>query len=61
MFGRVVSTRQALTFGAMAISMGLAGWLSGILGAAAVLGLGGAMIAAAGVGGLLLPSMRDAR
>lgn len=61
LFGRVVSTRQALTFGAMAISMGLAGWLSGIIGPASVLMLGGALVAAAGLLGLLIPSMRDAR
>jgi MFS family permease len=61
LFGRVVSTRQALTFGAMAISMGVAGWLAGVIGAAAVLMLGGAMIAVAGLGGLLVPAMRDAR
>ncbi|HYM52159.1 MAG TPA: MFS transporter [Candidatus Dormibacteraeota bacterium] len=61
LFGRVVSTRQALTFGAMAISMGVAGWLAGVIGAAAVLMLGGAMIALAGLGGLLVPAMRDAR
>lgn len=61
LFGRVVSTRQALTFGAMAISMGLAGWLSGVIGPASVLMLGGAMIAAAGLAGLLVPAMRDAR
>ncbi|HEX2195057.1 MAG TPA: MFS transporter [Candidatus Limnocylindria bacterium] len=61
LFGRVVSTRQALTFGAMALSMGLAGWLSGVIGPATVLVLGGAMIAAAGLGGLLVPAMRDAR
>jgi DHA3 family macrolide efflux protein-like MFS transporter len=61
LFGRVVSTRQALTFGAMAISMGVAGWLAGILGAAAVLMLGGGLIAAAGLGGLLIPAMRGAR
>jgi MFS family permease len=61
MFGRVVSTRQALTFGAMAVSMGVAGWLSGIIGPAAVLGLGGTLITAAGLGGLLVPAMRDAR
>jgi MFS family permease len=61
LFGRVVSTRQALTFGAMALSMGLAGWLSGIIGPASVLMLGGAMIAAAGLVGLLVPAMRDAR
>lgn len=61
LFGRVVSTRQALTFGAMALSMGLAGWLAGVLGAAAVLMLGGGLIVAAGLGGLLVPAMRGAR
>jgi len=61
LFGRVVSTRQALTFGAMALSMGVAGWLAGILGAAAVLMLGGGLIVAAGLGGLLVPAMRGAR
>ena len=61
LFGRVVSTRQALTLGAMALSMGLAGWLAGILGAASVLMLGGGLIAAAGLGGLLVPAMRGAR
>jgi MFS family permease len=61
LFGRVVSTRQALTFGAMAISMGVAGWLAEIIGPAEVLMLGGALIAVAGLGGLLVPAMRDAR
>jgi MFS family permease len=61
LFGRVVSSRQALTFGAMAISMGAAGYLAGVVGAAAVLMLGGGLIAAAGLGGLLVPAMRGAR
>ena len=61
LFGRVVSTRQALTFGAMAISMGLAGWLTGIIGSAEVLMLGGAMIAIAGLAGILIPAVRNAR
>jgi MFS family permease len=61
LFGRVVSSRQALTFGAMAISMGAAGYLAGLVGAAAVLMLGGGLIAVAGVGGLLVPAMRGAR
>jgi MFS family permease len=61
LFGRVVSTRQALTLGAMAISMGLAGWLAGVIGAAAVLMLGGGLIGIAGLSGLLVPAMRDAR
>jgi MFS family permease len=61
LFGRVVSSRQALTFGAMAISMGAAGYLAGVLGAATVLMLGGGLIAVAGLGGLLVPAMREAR
>jgi MFS family permease len=61
LFGRVVSSRQALTFGAMAISMGAAGYLAGVVGAAAVLMLGGGLIAAAGLGGLFVPAMRGAR
>ena len=61
LFGRVVSSRQALTFGAMAISMGAAGYLAGVLGAATVLMLGGGLIAVAGLGGLFVPAMRGAR
>jgi MFS transporter, DHA3 family, macrolide efflux protein len=61
LLGRVVSTRQALTFGAMALSMGLAGWAADGLGAARVLMLGGMLIAGAGLVGLALPAMRDAR
>ncbi len=61
LFGRVVSSRQALTFGAMAISMGAAGYLAGVVGAAEVLMLGGGLIAVAGLGGLLIPAMRGAR
>jgi MFS family permease len=61
LFGRVVSSRQALTFGAMAISMGAAGYLAGVVGAAEVLMLGGGLIVVAGLGGLLVPAMRGAR
>jgi len=61
LFGRVVSTRQALTFGAMAISMGVAGWMAGFLGADVVLMLGGGLIVFAGLIGLLVPSMRNVR
>jgi len=39
----------------------MAGWLAELIGPAHVLMLGGAMISAAGLLGLLLPSMRDAR
>ena len=61
LFGRVVSTRQALTFAAMAISMGVAGWLAEIIGPAEVLMLGGGLIAAAGLVAILVPAMRNAR
>jgi MFS family permease len=61
LMGRVVSTRQAFVFGVMAAAMGLAGWLSGILGPATVLILGGAVCAVAGLAGTLVPAMRQAR
>ena len=37
LMGRVVSSRQALVFGSIALSMGLSGWLAGIIGPALVL------------------------
>lgn len=61
LFGRVVSSRQALTFGAMAVSQGLAGYLAGIIGSAEVLMLGGGLIAVAGLIGIFVPAMRNAR
>jgi MFS family permease len=61
LFGRVVSTRQALTYGAMALSMALAGWATGIIGAAAVMMIGGGLIVVAGLIGAFIPAMRDAR
>jgi MFS family permease len=61
LMGRVVSSRQALVFGSIAASMGLSGWLAGIFGPALVLGLSGAICAAAGFIGLAVPSMRTAR
>ena len=61
LFGRVVSTRQALTFGAMALSQAAAGYLAGVIGSAEVLMLGGGVIFFAGLLGLALPSMRNAR
>ncbi|MEO5986227.1 MAG: MFS transporter [Candidatus Limnocylindria bacterium] len=61
LMGRVVSSRQALVFGSIAASMGLSGWLAGILGPAMVLGLSGAICAAAGIIGIGVPSMRGAR
>lgn len=61
LMGRVVSSRQALVFGSIAASMGLSGWLAGIIGSAMVLIVSGAICALAGVIGVAVPSMRNAR
>ena len=61
LMGRVVSSRQALVFGSIAASMGLSGWLAGIIGPAEVLILSGGICAAAGVIGIAVPPMRNAR
>jgi MFS family permease len=61
LMGRVVSSRQALVFGAIAVSMGLSGWLSDLIGADTVLIVAGAICATAGATGLLIPAMRNAR
>ncbi|MDQ3691724.1 MAG: MFS transporter, partial [Chloroflexota bacterium] len=61
LMGRVVSSRQALVFGSIAASMALSGWLAGIIGSAMVLILSGAICASAGLIGIGVPSMRNAR
>jgi MFS family permease len=61
LMGRVVSTRQALVFGVMALAMGVSGWLAELIGPEVVLMLGGVICAGAGIGGLLMPAMRRAR
>jgi MFS family permease len=61
LMGRVVSSRQALVFGSIAASMGLSGWLAGIIGPAEVLMLSGGICAAAGFIGIAVPPMRNAR
>jgi MFS family permease len=61
LMGRVVSSRQALVFGSLAASMGLSGWLAGVIGPSAVLVVSGAICAAAGAVGILIPAMRNAR
>ena len=61
LMGRVVSSRQALVFGSIAASMGLSGWLAGVIGPAEVLAISGAICAGAGLIGILVPSTRNAR
>lgn len=60
LFARVVTSRQALVFGVMAASMGVSGYLAGVIGADKALMLGGAVAVVAGLGGLLWPAMRNA-
>ena len=55
LMGRVVSSRQALVFGAIAASMGLSGYFAGIIGPAEVLVISGAICAGAGLVGIADP------
>jgi MFS family permease len=61
LMGRVVSSRQALTFGVIALSMGGSGWLAGVVGPEMVFVVAGGICAVAGLVGLLVPAMRGAR
>jgi DHA3 family macrolide efflux protein-like MFS transporter len=61
LMGRVVASRQALVFGAIAISMGLSGWLADVIGSDMVLVIAGAICAVAGAIGILVAPMRNAR
>ena len=61
LMGRVVSSRQALVFGAIAASMAVSGVLADAIGAGTVLVIFGGICAGAGVIGLLLSPMRNAR
>jgi MFS family permease len=61
LMGRVVSSRQALVFGAIAASMAVSGILADAIGADTVLLAFGSICAVAGLIGLLIPAMRNAR
>lgn len=61
LMGRVVGSRQALVFGVMAAAMAVAGWASEIVGPALVFMAGGAICAVAGLAGVMVPAMRQAR
>lgn len=60
MIGRVVGMRFSLVFGSMTLAMGLSGFLAEALGVTTVIGAFGVLTALAGLGGLLLPAVRDA-
>jgi MFS family permease len=61
LMGRVVSSRQALVFGAIAASMAVSGVLADAIGPSTVLVLFGAICAVTGLIGLLVRPMRNAR
>lgn len=61
LMGRVISSRQALVFGAIAASMAVSGVLADAIGPSAVLVVFGVICASAGLVGLLVPPMRNAR
>jgi MFS family permease len=61
LMGRVVSSRQALVFGSIALAMGLSGFLAELVGPSLVFVGAGAICAVAGMIGILFPAIRDAR
>lgn len=61
LMGRVISSRQALVFGAIAASMAVSGLLADAIGPSAVLVVFGTICAVTGLVGLLVPPMRNAR
>jgi MFS family permease len=61
LFARVVTSRQALVFGVMAAAMAVSGIVAGVIGADRTLMIGGVVAVGAGLIGLLIPAMRNAR
>jgi MFS family permease len=60
LIGRVVGFRFALVFASMTLAMAVGGVLGELFGAAAVIGAFGLLTLLAGLGGLLVPAVRDA-
>lgn len=60
LMGRVIGFRFAIVFGAMTIAAALGGVLGEFFGPGPVIALFGVIAAAAGLAGLLVPSLRDA-
>ena len=61
LFARVVTSRQALVFGVMVAAMAVSGIVAGVIGADRTLMVGGAVAVGAGLIGLLIPAMRNAK
>jgi MFS family permease len=60
LMGRVVGFRVSLVFGSMTLAMAVGGVLGQLFGAAPVIGAFGILTLAAGLAGLLVPTVRDA-
>src|SRR4029077_3797997 len=60
LIGRVVSFRFSLVFGSMTVAMGISGVLALWFGVPAVMAFFGFVTVLAGLGGLLIPAVRDA-
>jgi hypothetical protein len=60
LIGRVVGLRFALVFGSMTLAMAVGGVLGELFGAAVVIGAFGLLTLMAGLGGILVPAVRDA-
>jgi MFS family permease len=60
LIGRVVGFRFALVFASMTLAMAVGGVLGEVFGAAGVIGAFGIVTLLAGLGGLLVPAVRDA-
>jgi MFS family permease len=60
LIGRVVGFRFALVFASLTLAMAVGGVLAEVFGAAAVIGAFGLLTLLAGLGGLLVPAVRDA-
>jgi MFS family permease len=60
MLGRVIGFRFALVFGSMTLAMAVSGLLAEVTGVGPVLAVFGLMTMFAGLGGLLVPAVRDA-
>jgi MFS family permease len=61
LMGRVVGFRFALVFGAMTLAMAVGGLLAQVFGVTAIIAVSGLVTMAAGLGGMLVPAVRDVR
>jgi hypothetical protein len=61
LMGRAVGFRFALVFGAMTLAMAVGGLLAQVFGVTTIIAVSGLVTMAAGLGGMLVPAVRDVR